>query len=148
MKSQSVARLELDGEKVDAEERLLEGTPTRACATSAGLTARSPAGRRFEGSCCGRASELVRLRPSGPVAQRLVQGTHNPLVVGSNLPGPPQPWVRSGHIGHSCNFLVAEFVDEARPTLAVHPTITAPEIRLRVVKTTRPRGLFMVDHKM
>ena len=26
--------------------------------------------------------------PSGPVAQRLEQGTHNPLVVGSNPTGP------------------------------------------------------------
>ena len=29
-----------------------------------------------------------RHNPSGPVAQRLEQGTHNPLVVGSNPTGP------------------------------------------------------------
>ncbi len=36
---------------------------------------------------------MVSLRPScdGPVAQRLVQGTHNPLVLGSNPSGPSIP---------------------------------------------------------
>ena len=31
------------------------------------------------------------MRDYGPVAQRLVQGTHNPLVEGSNPSGPIQP---------------------------------------------------------
>ena len=35
-----------------------------------------------------RGLALVNCPPGGPVAQRLVQGTHNPLVLGSNPSGP------------------------------------------------------------
>ena len=44
--------------------------------------------------------EVARKRPvsqylstCGPVAQRLEQGTHNPLVLGSNPSGPTIKWI-------------------------------------------------------
>ena len=37
------------------------------------------------------AAARMRTLPDGPVAQRLVQGTHNPLVVGSNPTRPINP---------------------------------------------------------
>ena len=45
---------------------------------------------------------LLQFAPlGGPVAQRLVQGTHNPLVVGSNPTGPmTSQSVHSGHMGN------------------------------------------------
>ncbi len=33
------------------------------------------------------------LSTNGPVAQRLEQGTHNPLVLGSNPSGPTIKWI-------------------------------------------------------
>ncbi len=33
------------------------------------------------------------LSTNGPVAQRLEQGTHNPLVLGSNPSGPTNKWI-------------------------------------------------------
>src|SRR5712664_3062890 len=53
---------------------------------------------------------IAALSPNGPVAQRLEQRTHNPLVVGSNPTGPttsprsnPETWVTecTGYIGNN-----------------------------------------------
>src|SRR6266849_266785 len=42
---------------------------------------------------------IAALSPNGPVAQRLEQRTHNPLVVGSNPTGPTTKLRRYGHGG-------------------------------------------------
>ncbi len=62
---------------------------------------------RAEGYAGFRVASLWYSQPSGPVAQRLEQGTHNPLVRGSNPCGPTKasrfvlnelPWLSQSEI--------------------------------------------------
>ena len=46
--------------------------------------------------------ECVRLGPDGPVAQRLEQWTHNPLVPGSNPGGPTRATDEAQWLASAC----------------------------------------------
>ena len=91
--------------------------PRRRCSGSRtptdGILASAPYGKSTAGSGKPQFAETVdkcfRLRQLGPVAQRLEQGTHNPLVVGSNPTGPIFCAARRSSLRDSTNpFATAE----------------------------------------